>query len=176
MAEIWDVAAHVESNPDDHAQRWRLAKKLYSAHEYRLALEHLNILKKEWTPKMNVHRYLAATYFRLGRYEEAINELEDSIQEWPDEIGLREQLAYVLKADKQYERTLDAWKAVLKLQPDHAIAKKSIQKLKSVMEKGEEAHEADTKLDPMVMEQDDIPTPPPMPGMECPKCGAQNSE
>ena len=176
MAEIWDVAAHVESNPEDHPQRWRLAKKLYAAHEYRLALEHLNVLKNEWTPKLNVRRYLGATYYRLGRYSEAIAELEDSIREWPDEIGMREQLAYVLKADKQYEPALLAWKEVQRLQPDHAIAKKSIQRLDYLIKHGEESQEAETKVDLVLNGSEDIPTPPPMPGMECAKCGAQNSE
>jgi tetratricopeptide (TPR) repeat protein len=176
MAEIWDVAAHVESNPEDHPQRWRLAKKLYAAHEYRLALEHLNVLKNEWTPKLNVRRYLGATYYRLGRYSEAIAELEDSIREWPDEIGMREQLAYVLKSDKQYEPALRAWKEVQRLQPDHAIARKSIQRLEHLIKHGEESQEAETKYDPVLTGSEDIPTPPPMPGMECARCGAQNSE
>lgn len=176
MAELWDVAAHVESNPGDYPQRWRLAKKLYAAHEYRLALEHLNVLKNEWAPKINVRRYLAATYYRLGRYEEAIAELEESIKEWPDEIGMREQLAYVLKADKQLEPARDAWEEVLRLQPDHTIAQKSVSKLTKQILKGEESHEAETKMDPALSQVEDIPTPPPMPGMECAKCGAQNSE
>ena len=177
MAEMWDVAAHVESNPGDYPQRWRLAKKLYAAHEYRLALEHLNVLKNEWTPKMNVCRYLGATYYRLGRYAEAIAELESSIKEWPDEIGIREQLAYVLKADKRSEEALEAWENVLRLQPDHAIAQKAIKKLKKLIAQSEEGvHEAETKMEPAADIQEDIPTPPPMPGMECSKCGAQNSE
>lgn len=177
MAEMWDVAAHVETNPGDHPQRWRLAKKLYAAHEYRLALEHLNVLKNEWTSKMNVRRYLGATYFRLGRYAEAIAELNDSIKEWPDEIGMREQLAYVLKADKRNEEALEAWENVLRLQPDHAIAKKAVAKLKKLITSGEEDfHEAETRLEPAIDAEEDIPTPPPMPGMECSKCGAQNSE
>jgi len=176
MAELWDVAAHVESNPEDYPQRWRLAKKLYAAHEYRLALEHLNVLKNEWTPKTNVRRYLAATYFRLGRYEEAIAELEDSIKDWPDEIGMREQLAYVLKADKQLEQALEAWEEVLRLQPDHAVARKSIEKLTKEIMSGEDAHEAKTRAEHDFKKIEDIPTPAPMPGMECPNCGAQNSE
>ncbi|HDP35881.1 MAG TPA: hypothetical protein ENN29_12325 [Candidatus Hydrogenedentes bacterium] len=176
MAELWDVAAHVENHPDDYPQRWRLAKKLYSAREYRLALEHLNVLKNEWTPKLNVRRYLAATYFRLGRYPEAISELEEAIGEWPDEIGIREQLAYVLKADKQLEKALDAWEQVLRLQPDHAIGQKSVVRLKALLAGDARNQDAPTKIDPVIIQEENVPTPPPMPGMECPKCGAQNSE
>ncbi len=179
MAELWDIAAHVEDHPDDYPQRWRLAKKLYAAHEYRLVLEHLNVLKNEWTPKVNVRRYLAATYYRLGRYREAIAELEDSIAEWPEEIGIREQLAHVLKVDNQLEKALDAWEQVLYIQPDHAIAKKSAMKIKRALNNQEPDDNAETAAtDSASMPEDDenIPTPPPMLGMECAQCGAQNSE
>ena len=37
MADVWDVARYVESHPDDTDQRWRLAKKLYMAWEFRIA-------------------------------------------------------------------------------------------------------------------------------------------
>ncbi len=71
MSDVWELAAYVEDHPGDHQQRWRLAKKLYAEREYLLALENLQVLNKEWTPKLNVQRYLAATYYRLGRYTEA---------------------------------------------------------------------------------------------------------
>ncbi len=180
MADMWDIAAHVESHPDDYQQRWRLAKKLYAAHEYRLVLEHLNVLKNEWTPKVNVRRYLAATYYRLGRYSEAIAELEETIAEWPEEIGIREQMAYVLKADKRLPEALEAWEEVLRLQPDHVIALKSVRKLQAKLAAGKDtdppAHLKQYPPDEAGADGGDIPTPPPMPGMECTQCGAQNSE
>jgi len=93
MAELWDIAHDVEAHPDDYEKRWKLAKKLYAAWEYRLALEHLLILKNEWNSKANVLRYLGATYYRLGRYDESTKELYDAIKLWPEEVGLYEQLA-----------------------------------------------------------------------------------
>lgn len=83
MAEVWDIAKYVEEHPDDYEQRWRLAKKLYAAWEYRLALEHLQVLRNEWQKRLNVVRYLAATYYRLGRYDEAVAELREAIETWP---------------------------------------------------------------------------------------------
>ena len=66
MADMWEVAQYVESHPDDNDQRWRLAKKFYMASEFRLALEHLSVLKTDWPDRINIRRYLAATQYRLG--------------------------------------------------------------------------------------------------------------
>ena len=41
MAEIWDILDHLDRNPGDHEERWKLAKKFYAAWEYEQALEHL---------------------------------------------------------------------------------------------------------------------------------------
>ena len=54
MTDVWDIAQYVEAHPDNNEQRWRLAKKLYMAWEYRLALEHLQVLKNEWDRNINV--------------------------------------------------------------------------------------------------------------------------
>ena len=66
MAETWELTQYVEAHPDNKGQRWRLAKKLYGEEDYRLAVEHLQILSNEWKDKSGVPRYLAATYMRLG--------------------------------------------------------------------------------------------------------------
>ena len=95
MADLEELSQYVTSHPDDYAQRWRLAKKLYMAWEYNEAIKHLLILKKNWTRKLNVLRYLAATYYRLGRYMDAISELKEILQQWPSETAVWEQLARV---------------------------------------------------------------------------------
>jgi len=132
MAEIWDIARYVEANPDDHEQRWRLAKKLYTAWEYRLALEHLQILKNEGQERINILRYLAATYYRLGRYEEASKELRNAIEIWPSEIGLYEQLARVLEIAGQHLPAAEMWEKVLELDPHHPMAAHSGARLRSI--------------------------------------------
>jgi tetratricopeptide (TPR) repeat protein len=131
MAEIWDIARYVEANPDDHEQRWRLAKKLYTAWEYRLALEHLQILKQEGQERINILRYLAATYYRLGRYDEARAELEQAITLWPDEIGLYEQLARVLEISGDHLGAAQEWDRVLSLDPHHPMAGHAAARLRS---------------------------------------------
>ncbi|MCF6283721.1 MAG: tetratricopeptide repeat protein [Candidatus Hydrogenedentes bacterium] len=131
MAEIWDIARYVESNPDDHEQRWRLAKKLYTAWEYRLALEHLQILKNEGQKRLNILRYLAATYYRLGRYEEATKELRETIAVWPDEVGIYEQLARVLEIAGDHPGAAEMWDKTLELDPHHPVAAHAATRLRS---------------------------------------------
>lgn len=173
MKDMWDIAAYVEEHPEEHEQRWRLAKKLYAAHEYRHALEHLNVLKNEWTPKLNVRRYLAATYYRLGRYDEAAAELESALNEWPDETGPREQLGHVYQAAGRLEPALDTWNRVLRVQPEHALAKKHVKRINEALA-GNEHHAAGAKG---TLSDGGIANEPlPMPGFICFNCGARNSD
>jgi tetratricopeptide (TPR) repeat protein len=166
MANMWDLGQYVEEHPDAYEQRWRLAKKLYLACEYRLALEHLQVLKNEWIRKQNVLRYLGATYYRLGRYEESVRELEEAIEIWPDEVGLREQLARVLETAGDHTRASAVWEQVQRLDPDHPMAGKAAERLIS-------HHDASPESDLRIQESDsgiDI-----APKRICPACGAQNS-
>lgn len=167
MTEIWDIARYIEEHPDDHEQRWRLAKKLYTAWEYRLALEHLQVLKNEWQRKINVTRYLAATYYRLGRYDEAAAELREGLETWPKEIGLYEQLARVLELAGQREEAAKVWEGVIALDPHHPIAENSAKRLRETLE---DTAEKDLRLGDSDSGIDLSP------GMVCPYCGAQNSE
>jgi hypothetical protein len=170
MTDIHELTSCVESNPNDHDKRWRLAKKLYMATDYRNALGHLLVLQTNWTPKVNVLRYLAATYYRLGRHDEAIAELKSGIKEWPEEIPLIEQLARVLEVSGRYEEAIDAWRDVLKRNPNNSMAKRLLRKLqeakpeKKEKEGKEPAFQAgDLSVGAML-------------GSVCPSCGAQNSE
>lgn len=166
MVDIWDLGRYVEGHPDEYEQRWRLAKKLYLACEYRLALEHLQVLKNEWTRKLNVVRYLAATYYRLGRYEEAVQELEEAIEVWPGEIGLREQLARVLEVAGRSTDASRVWEQVAAMDPEHPIARRAAQRLVAPQENSPEEDlrivESDSGIDLA-------------PRRICPQCGAQNS-
>lgn len=167
MTEMWDIARYVEENPEDHQERWRLAKKFYTAKEYRLALEHLQVLRNEWDDKANVYRYLAASYYRLGRHEEAAKELETAIGLWPGEIGLREQLAHVLEAGGLFKEAADAWSAIHELKPRHPIAGVAAKRLREKLLE---------KKKPVVnIEASDVGIGLP-PGQLCPACGASNSD
>lgn len=167
MAEVWDIARYVEDHPEDHAQRWRLAKKLYTAWEYRLALDHLLLLKKEGSNRLNVVRYLGATYYRLGRYDEAVKELEEALETWPDELGLREQLARVLEISGSRERAAEAWAEIGELDPQHPIAGSAVRRLSKRAD--------DTPVRDLRLEDSDSGIDL-RPGRVCANCGAQNSE
>ena len=165
--ELWDIARYVEDHPDDFEQRWRLAKKLYTAWEYRLALEHLQVLKNEWQRKLNVIRYLAATYYRLGRYADAIAELKAAIDAWPQEIGVREQLARVLETAGEEEEAARAWRKIKELDAKHPIAESAAKRLDA---KRQPTAAADLRL------RDSDSGIDLSPGHACPNCGAVNSE
>ncbi len=160
MTDIGDLTQHVEANPNDHNQRWHLAKKLYMAGEYRLALGHLLVLQTNWTPKVNVLRYLGATYYRLGRLDEAIAELGAGIEEWPEEIGLREQLARVLESAGREPEAQKVWREILKIQPDHGMAQHELAKSNRSAESAASQH---------ALHQ-------PFQGSLCPNCGAENGD
>ncbi len=166
MTDFWDVARYVEDHPDNYKQRWRLAKKLYQAQEYRLALEHLQILKNEWMPKVNVLRFLAATYFRLKRYTEAIAELEKAIETWPEEVGLREQLAQALEMSGQRLDAARVWEGTLELMPNHPTARGAAARLR--------AETGASEPEPVPAGQDSVLMM--ATGQTCPNCGADNPD
>lgn len=167
MAELKDIEAYLIEHPDDHAQRWHLTKKLYMACEYRDALSHLLILKRNTDWKLNHSRYLAATYYRLGRYDEAIQELETTIKEWPQELPLREQLARAYEVSQNTADAIRVWQDIVRIDPQHPIAAQSIQRLSA----GPAEPSSESELN--LTESDsgiDL-----APGVVCPKCGARNS-
>ncbi len=166
MANQWDVAKHVEEHPDDYPQRWRLAKKLYLHWEYRLALEHLQVLRNEWTPKVNVSRFLAATYYRLGRLDEAQSELREAMKRWPTDAGLCLQLARTCEVGGNRAEALEAWATIKKLEPGHPLIEVSIQRLQQALKPPEVVTEYSVSSDAGL----DL-----IPGSACPSCGAQNS-
>lgn len=154
MADVWDIAQYVETHPDDYEQRWRLAKKLYLAWEYRLALEHLLVLKNEWEPRANVRRYLGATLFRLQRYDDAIRELEDAAQMWPDDVPVRQQLARVLEAANKPKDAAKVWTDILELEPEHEFGQTVLTKLSKPKEQPPpRPRRSSTKLKPVSVSQ-----------------------
>jgi len=163
---IDELLAYVDDHPRDHEHRWRLAKKLYMAWEYKRALEHLVILKEEWHRKLNVQRYLAATYYRLGRYDDSIKELTAALETWPEEVGLREQLARVYEVSGKHTHALAEWKKILALEPGHATAEKALARLQS-QRPGPPGAQAPS---PGGTDAIDL-----APKVVCPHCGTQNS-
>ena len=167
MADKWELSQYVEEHPEDFPERWRLAKKLYLSWEYRHALEHLLVLKNDWEPKVNVLRYLAATYYRLGRFDDAVRELQAAIEGWPDHIDLRVQVARALEMGGKTEKARTAWEDVLKVEPGHKAAKDALKRLGQAQGKEESSPSHRPESDPGI----DM-----IPGLACPSCGAQNSD
>ena len=167
MSDLRELTDYVSEHPDAYDYRWRLAKKLYMAWEYKEALKHLLVLKSDWTRHLNVLRYLAATYYRLGRYEEAIQELEEILRQWPGEIPVWEQYARVSEVAGRTEAAIVAWEEVLKLDPDHSIAGRAVLRLRSTPDNSsrEELNLADSDSG-INLSAAHI----------CENCGAQNSE
>lgn len=193
MADLWEIARYVEANPNNYVQRWRLAKKLYLAWEYRLALEHLQILKNEWDEKENVLRYLAATYYRLKRLTDSVDELKGALQIWPQSLGLYEQLARTLDIADRKDEAVEVWTEILARVPEHAYANRAIRaadvdrnkarpgESRPVGDDAGPSRRLDTALgeEPRRLEttyESTYETPPPgQPDIVCPQCGTRNS-
>lgn len=120
--ELNDLEAYVAEHPDDPVQRWGLAKKLYLEGEFQRSVKHLSILKELWPDKVNVRRYLAANYYRLSRYDEAIDELRASSAQWGNDIPIREQLARVYEVAGRRSDAIAIWKEIQQIAPGHAMA------------------------------------------------------
>lgn len=164
MADVDEIRAYVESHPDDHKQRWRLAKKLYSAWDYRSALEHLLALREVWPDQVPVLRYLAATYYRLGKYEEAERELKLALKEHPDEYSLLEQLAKVYEGAGRTDDAIDAWTKVQEIKPSKT-AEEALERLGMAM--GTMASTMATNVPEMSSHGNETV-------MMCPHCGESN--
>lgn len=117
MADIDEIRLYLESHPEDHKQRWRLAKKLYKAWDYRSALAELEILKGVWPDQVPVVRYLAATYFRLGKYDDAAAALLPVITRNPEDDSLLEQLAKIHEGSGELAKAMDIWTRISAIKP-----------------------------------------------------------
>lgn len=181
MTDVWELAAYVEAHPNNHDQRWRLAKKLYTSWEYRLALEHLLVLKNEVEPRENVMRYLAATYYRLNRLDESIETLQEALKVWPKDAGMLEQLARTQGEANHNEAALHSWQNVLAQTPDHPFAKQAVVRYKKIVDK-------EAKEKAQALQSASVATPgtengnanghgtaDPPKEVLCPKCGQKNS-
>lgn len=165
-ADLWELAQYVEEHPDDLSERWRLAKKMYLSWEYRHALDHLLVLKNEWPNRLNVIRYLAATYYRLGRYDDASSELVNALQRWPEDVGLREQLARVKEIAGDRKGASEVWEEIAAISPQHPTAESSIRRL--------HAPQTNTSKEDLGIGDSDSGVDLKM-GIICSQCGAQNS-
>lgn len=165
-ADLWELAQFVEEHPEDLAERWRLAKKMYLSWEYRHALEHLLVLKNEWPGRLNILRYLAATYYRLGRYDDAAAELESAIQRWPEDVALREQLARVKEISGDRKGAAVIWAEIAALSPAHPTAESSIRRLHTP--------QGNSPREDLGIGDSDSGVNLKM-GIICVQCGAQNS-
>jgi len=168
MADIAELKQYVEGHPGDHEKRWWLAKRLYKAGDYAAALEHLVYLKAQWDPKLNVRRYLAATYYRLARFPEAVMELQEAIGLWPDDIPVREQLARVLEVSGRTDAAGEVWVGILDLQPNHPVAREALDQLQSGVRPA--------PGEPSGALQDRVLGVGSGTGVVCPNCGALNTE
>lgn len=114
MADVDEIRVYIESYPDDHDQRWRLARKLYDGRDYEAALAELLRLKTAWPDHVPLQRYLGATHYRLGQFAEAATVLEIAVSRNPGDVLLLEQLAKTYEGAGRRHRAIDTWKLVLK--------------------------------------------------------------
>ncbi len=163
---LLDLLDYVDKNPKDYENRWKLAKKLYQSKDYVLALEHLNVLKNEWEPHINVYRFLSATLYRLGRYEDSVKELKIAIEKWGNEPGLYEQLGRALITIGKIEEAKKVYEKLIAINPEHRWAQTAITRIDSFLCK---KHVRKTPF-PFTFSSDfDL-----LPESICKRCGTEN--
>jgi tetratricopeptide (TPR) repeat protein len=168
MADIAELTEYVKNHGTDHDARWKLCKKLFEAGEYDRAAYHLEIVKQYKVENPNVVRYLAASYYRLKKYNDAVTELRNGVKRWPKETGLHEQLGRVLRIAGRLEEAREAWKELARLEPEHPIAAKMAAKT------DREIAEA-VKKEPEPLRDSELGLGQ-AEGRLCPTCGAVNTE
>lgn len=114
MADIAEIRTYLASYPDDHQQRWRLARKLYEGGDYASALEELLRVREAWPDHLPLQRYIGATHYRLGQFAEAASVLERAVARNPGDVLLLEQLAKTYEGAGRRHKAIDTWKLVLK--------------------------------------------------------------
>lgn len=133
MEDLTALIEEVKQNPDDHNQRWRLAKKLYGNWDYRSALEHLKKLKEAWPNQQNVIHYLATTHYRVGNYEEAITELQGLLEIYPSDASVWRLLGRICEAANRPADAKKAYREAMICSPSTSLAK-AVERLESVDE------------------------------------------
>lgn len=163
---LLDLLDYVDKNPKDYEKRWKLAKKLYQNKDYTLALEHLIVLKNEWEPHINVYRFLSATLYRLGKFDECIEELKKALEKWDKEPGLYEQLGRALISAGKIEEAKKVYEKLVEICPDHKWAQSAITRIQSFLDK---KHMRKTPFPFMFSSDFDL-----LPESICKRCGTEN--
>ena len=164
MATIEDLTSYVDKYPFHYVERWRLAKKLFKAKNYEKALVHLEVLDNDWEPKDNLTRYLAATYMRLDRLEDAIQTLKFGVKKWPDNLPLLEQLAMMQNKAGRIEEALISLELIFKKDQGYRLPENAKLQL-------EEKRLTNFRRRSASFKKVALPN-----GMTCVRCGAQNTD
>jgi len=162
MADIKSLTRYVKAHPYHFVERWRLVKKIYKASDYELALVHLLVLDDDWEPKASLTRYLAATYSRLDREDDAVKTLEKGIVAWPKDLEMFEQLAMVYQNVGREEDAIKTLEKITKIDPNYRLPQKAKETLRHEKLKGHQAH---TNVYVGLTEE-----------TVCARCGAQNTD
>ena len=165
MADIEKLYKYVKKHPYHYVERWALAKKLYKTGQYEKAIRHLEILDRDWEPKVSLTRYLAATYSRLSRSEEAVQALKLGLKNFPDELPMLEQLSTMLKKTGKDEEALDILAKINEIDPNYRFPENAKRQLEEKrLQKYRNAPGVSKTVKPSTS------------GITCSKCGAQNKD
>lgn len=125
-----EVAQKFKSSGNEYFKKrdYQNALKYYS-----FALSSTPVEESIFKSKILANR--AACYLKLEMWEDVIRESSDCLKIEPDymKAALRRAEAYEKMED--YIQSVEDWKKVLSLQPDHKIAKRKVQKLQPLADK-----------------------------------------
>ncbi|MDV6034101.1 MAG: tetratricopeptide repeat protein [Phycisphaera sp. RhM] len=103
-----------------------LSKAFYAAKRYGEAVEVLTRLRDQNPDEVTFARNLVLVLEESGQLDAALKVCQAALKRWPDDVHLAFQLGDLRMAAESWQEAVDALSIVLKLDPDHQLARRKL--------------------------------------------------
>ena len=103
-----------------------LSKAFFAAKRYGKAIEILTQLRDQNPDQVAFARNLILVLEESGRLDVALKDCQAAVKRWPDDVHLAFQLGDLRMAAESWQQAVDALLYVLKLDPEHQLARRKL--------------------------------------------------